>query len=191
MNKDLYLSPSLVTFDTFNDLLGEVDDQIDAHKDAIAKYEDKLGVMLRGSGSEGKKGMTAFDQETTIGNAMDEEDSQNRRRRSSSEDGEEGWLVLETDDANLKVASGSTSSTRGKQTEALFKIIESLKARLVSLQKVRKLISELPGQGFNPNQKIVVMFRDGIPRQIIPSYEVSKAVKKFRYSEQFDIQVLS
>lgn len=184
MNKDLYLSPSLVTFADFSNLLGEVDNHIDAHKIAIAKYEDMLGVLLRGSGPDTKRGMTAFDQDTAMASAMEEEDARNNGS-------EEGWLILETEETNLKVATGSASSTRGKQTEALFKIIESLKARLVSLQKVRKLISELPGQGFNPNQKIVVMFRDGIPRQIIPSYESSKAAKKFKYSEQFDIQVLT
>jgi hypothetical protein len=183
MQKDLYLSPSIVTFDDFNGLLGEVDDYIDAHKNAIAKYEDKLGVLLRGAGSEAKKrGMSAFDQDYSM-NTMDEEDLQ-------SGSSEQGWLVLESEETNLKVATGSASSTRGKQTAALFKIIESLKARLVALQRVRKLISELPSQGFNPNQKIVVMFREGIPRQIIPSYETSRAAKKFKYSDQFNIQVL-
>jgi hypothetical protein len=186
MNKDLYLSPSLVKFEDFSSLLSEVDDLIDIHKDSIARYEDKLGVMLRGVGSENKRGMSAFDQDSEAGSSVDEEDVPVRGAGS-----EQGWLVLENEETNLKVATGSANSARGKQTEALFKIIESLKARLVSLQKVRKLISELPGKGFNPNQKIVVMFREGIPRQIIPSYEASKALKKFKYSEQFDIQVLA
>lgn len=194
MNKDLYLSPSLVTFEDFSDLLGTVDDYIDAHTKAIAKYEDRLGVVLRGAGgSDARKGMTGFD-DSEPGNSQNEGETQaksDRRRRPSADGREEGWLVLEADETNLKVATGSASSTAQKQTEALFKIIESLKARLASLEKVRKLISNLPAQGFKPNQRIVVMFRDGVPRQIIPSYEVSKAVKKFRYSEQFDIQVLA
>jgi hypothetical protein len=185
MNKDLYLSPSLVTFEDFSSLLEEVDDLIDNHNKAIAKYEDKLGVLLRGVGTQTKRGMTAFDQDENMA-GVEEEDS-----RGGKGSGEEGWLVLESDDSNLKVATGSANSARRKQTEALFKIIESLKARLVSIQKARKLISGLPSQGFNPNQKIVVMFRDGIPRQIIPSYESTKAMRKFKYSEVFDIQALA
>ncbi len=187
MNKDLYLSPSLVTFEHFSSLLEEVDDLLDAHNNTIARYEDRLGVLLRGSGSQAKKGMTAFDQDATAESPMDEQGVQNKGKQGA----EQGWLVVEEEETSLKVATGSAAATRGKQTEALFKVIESLKARLVSLQKVRKIISELPSQGFNPNQKIVVMFRDGIPRQIIPSYETSKAMKKFKYSEEFDIQVLA
>jgi hypothetical protein len=141
--------------------------------------------------------MMRFDQEasaTSIENsqAQEAQPAQKRRRSPSSEGGgEQGWLALEADETSIRVASGSASSTNGKQIEALFKIIESLKAKLSSLQVSRKLISELPSQGFSQDQRIVVMFRDGLPRQIIPSYEVAQVVKKFRYSEQFDIQVLA
>jgi hypothetical protein len=184
MNKDLYLSPSLVTFEDFRSLLDEVDDLIDAHKDSIAKYEDRLGVLLRGVGSKAKSGMSAFDQDSEMTSSFEEEEG----RGTASQ---QGWLVLEDEDTNLKIATGSANAAKGKQTEALFKIIESLKARLASMQKVRKLVGDLPAKGFNPNQKIVVLFREGIPKQIIPSYEVSRAVRKFKYAEQFDIQVLA
>ncbi len=192
MNKELYLSPSLATFEDLSDLLGAVDDYIDEHAAAIAKYEDRLGVVLRGTGGGSEAEQGAAELETgEEGEADPPERAADRRRRAPSDGSEKGWLLLEADETNLKVATGGANSTAEKQTAALFKVIESLKARLVSLEKVRKLISELPAQGFKTNQKIVVMFRDGVPRQIIPSFEVSKAYKKFRYSEQFDIQVLS
>jgi hypothetical protein len=190
MHKDLCQSPSLITFEDFSSLLSEIDELIDAHKDSIAKYEDKLGVLLRGAGSQARKGMTAFNQEDSEVGASFEEDNL-REGGGGGGESQQGWLVLEDEETNIKVATGSQNSARGKQTEALFKIIESLKARLVSLQKVRKLISNLPAKGFNPNQKIVVMFREGVPKQIIPSYEASKPVRKFKYSEQFDIHVLA
>ena len=197
MNKELYVSPALVTFENFSELLETLDEYIDAHSKTIARYEDKLGVLLRSAnGGDSKQGMMRFDQEDSTANvensqAQEVQPSQKRRRSPSSEGGEQGWLVLEADETSIRVASGSASSTNGKQIEALFKIIESLKAKLASLQVSRKLVSDLPSQGFSQDQKIVVMFRDGLPRQIIPSYEVTRVVKKFRYSEQFDIQVLT
>lgn len=195
MNKDLLLSPSLVSFQDFSELMETVDESIQTHSKAIAKYEDRLGVLLRGSGGESKQGLN-FDQ-SQIPNmdndsGVEIQPKSDKKRKASSSDGSElGWLVLESEETSVKVATGSVASITGKQVEALFKIIESLKAKLASLERVRKLISDLPAQGFKPNQSIVVMFRDGIPRQIIPSNEAARAYKKFRYSEQFDTQVLA
>jgi hypothetical protein len=194
MNKDLYLSPSLVAFQDLSELLSTVDEYIEAHSAAIANYEDRLGVVLRGASSETRQGSRPFEQAEVpidLQNGGDPQPKMDKRKRPSSEGREEGWLVLEADETNLKVATGNSSSTAQKQTEALFKIIESLKARLASLDKARKLISSLPGQGFKPNQKIAVMFRDGIPRQIIPMNEIARPKRKFKYSEVFDIQVLT
>jgi len=193
MNSDLLLSPSLVSFEDFSELMETVEESIQLHTKAIAKYEDKLGVLLRGSG-ESKQGMN-FDRASQMP-SLDNGDvqqpkSDKKRRASSADQSDVGWLVLEAEETSVKVATGSAASTTGKQVEALFKIIESLKAKLASLERVRKLISDLPAQGFKPNQSIVVMFRDGIPRQIIPANEVARAYKKFRYSEQFDAQVLA
>jgi hypothetical protein len=197
MNTDLLLSPSLISFEDFSELMETVDESIQIHTKAIAKYEDKLGVLLRGTG-DSKQGMN-FDHgsqmpslENTNGGDIQQPKSDKKRRASSSDGSEAGWLVLEAEETSVKVATGGVASTSGKQVEALFKIIESLKAKLASLERVRKLISDLPAQGFKPNQNIVVMFRDGIPRQIIPSNEAAaRAYKKFRYSEQFDAQVLA
>jgi hypothetical protein len=198
MNTDLLLSPSLVSFEDLSGLIETVDESIQLHSKAIAKYEDRLGVLLRGSG-DSNHGIN-FDHDAkmpSVDNGSDEEIQQpksDRKRRggaSSANAGETGWLVLEAEETSVKVATGSLASTSGKQVESLFKIIESLKAKLASLERIRKLISELPGQGFRANQSIVVMFRDGIPRQIIPANEVARAYKKFRYSEQFDVQVLA
>lgn len=196
MNSDLLLSPSLVSFEDFSELMETVDESIQIHTKAIAKYEDKLGVLLRGSG-ESKQGMN-FDRGSQTpnldngnGGESQQPKSDKKRRASSADQSDLGWLVLEAEETSVKVATGSVASTTGKQVEALFKIIESLKAKLASLERVRKLISDLPAQGFKPNQSIVVMFRDGIPRQIIPSNEAARAYKKFRYSEQFDAQVLA
>ena len=195
MKQDLYLSPSLTSFEDLSELLGTIDDLVDTYRQEIAKYEDKLGQILRGTGGgEARQNLMRFDSETGSQELRNPEDVQvrlDRRRRTSSDGREEGWLVLDAEETNLRVATGGANSAAGKQSEALFKVIESLKAKLASLEKVQRLIGSLPSQGFKPNQKILVLFRDGIPKQIIPANEASKTYKKFKYSEQFDIQVLA
>lgn len=193
INKDFFLSPSLVTFEDFNEVIAAVDQLIDSHSKAIAKYEDSLGVLLRGSEGDSRSGMH-FDQDMALSKldiGQENQGKNEKKKKSSPDAGEQGWLILESEETSVKVASGNVTSVTGKHVEALFKVIESLKAKLASLERIRKLISDLPAQGFKPNQRIIVMMRDGLPRQIIPSYEAVKAQKKFVFSEQFDIQVLA
>lgn len=207
MKEDFFLSPALVTFEDFAEFLTALDQLIDSHSKAIAKYEDKLGVLLRGSEAESRGGMH-FDQQqqdhlslSNVDSAQQQPDpvvqgrgesNAKKKKGSPSQDAsEQGWLVLEAEETSVKVASGNAASVTGKHVEALFKVIESLKAKLASLERIRKLVSDLPAQGFKANQRIIVMVRDGLPRQIIPSYEVVRAQKKFAYSEEFDIQALA
>ena len=182
------LSQSLIKFENLNELIQTLEDYIEMHNSAIARYGDTLGGLLRSPSSNRK---VLFDQ------GSDQElvqqppvNARNSKKRQDNLDGE-GWLVLEAEDYVLKLASGNAASISSKQSATMFKIVEALKAKVVLLQSAQKVISSLPAEGFKPDQAFVTFFRDGVPRQIIPIDEPVIQKRRFRYSEGFQIRVLT
>jgi len=73
----------------------------------------------------------------------------------------------------------------------LFKVIEALKSKVPVLEAARKLLSELPSQGFDATSRFRVVFKDGLPRYVLPTAEARGTQhKKFWYAETFRIAVL-
>jgi hypothetical protein len=178
MRNDFQLSLSMITFESLDDVLGSIDDAIDVHHRAIERYSDILGTMLRKSVGENQVQIRQMNAPPSSGK------SQKDRR---SED-EQGWLILEADDYALRVSNGPTTLVDSHKVVALFKIVEALKSKVTSLESARKLMADLPSKGFNANQRISVVFKDGLPRQILPTGETSAEQPKFGYAGEFQIE---
>jgi hypothetical protein len=198
MSRDLQLSPSMITFENLDDLLGAIDDSIDVHKRAIERYSDVLGGILRatlGQGpvqeihdeprapSEGQHGRFGLfkSSQPPAGNAK-------KGPKERQDPANAGWSVIESGDFSLKIATGALSSVNSKRTESLFKIVEALKSKLTMLEIARKSLSELPSRGLRANQIIFVVFKDGIPKQIIPSNESASSRNKFAFQSDFEVE---
>jgi hypothetical protein len=53
------------------------------------------------------------------------------------------------------------------------------------------MISELTSQGFKSDRKLKVVFKDGLPKYVLPSAEASvQQHARFRYSEEFRLTVI-
>lgn len=193
MNKELFLSQALIKFENLGELVETLDEYIELHTAAIAKYGDKLGGLLRAPGSNTKSHYESEYQKDEQSSQSFEQSPVNGRKDGKRRENmdSEGWLVLEADDYALKLASGNASSLSAKQSASMFKIVESLKERVALLQAAQKVINTLPAEGFKQDQAFVAVFRDGVPRQIIPTFEESTQKRKFRYSENFEIRVLA
>ena len=151
----------MITFESLSDLLSALDEYIEYHNLFIAKYGDRLGGLLRG----GTEDVTP------------------------SREDEHGWYLLESEEFTIKVAN--SISLPAAESSQLFKIVDALKARVASLEAARVLLGELPSQGFRPDQRYIVMFKDGLPKQVIPTNESYQQQRKFRYSEHFELNVLT
>jgi hypothetical protein len=204
MSRDLQLSPSMVTFDDLDDLLGAIDDSIDVHKRAIERYSNILGGVLRttlgessvqeiqeesrapssADGSHGGSGRFGlFKSQPSGGNVK-------KVAKDKQDQASAGWTIVETEDFALKIATGTSAQVNSKRTESLFKIVEALKSKLTMLEIARKSLSELPSRGLRANQIIFVVFKDGIPKQIIPSNESASSRNKFAFQADFDVETM-
>jgi hypothetical protein len=177
LKRELGLSAALLTFEDLDDLLETLTDRIEAHSQAIAGYGDLLGTLLRGNNSSNPDGSGIPDPSDT--------EMQQSRKRSGGVEG--GWLTNDEEEYSLKVAVTNTSS---KEASSLFKIVESLKSKLVMLQAAHKFLSDLPSQGIKPDQRFHVIFREGVPREVIPTNVSAVTGKKFKYAGSFELKVL-
>ena len=205
MKEELTLAHSIMSFENLNEVLEVLDELIDTHSKMIKRYEDRLGVLLRqakGSNDPRLKSVSSqFDIPQSAGGDPDgfsknggNNNSDKKKKEDKKRDGggeEKGWTVLESEDHTLKIATGSDSQVGSNEISILFKTIETLKLKLPALESSRKMLSELPSQGFKADRKFRVAFRDGLPKYVLPSTEPQSAqARRFRYAEQFRIAVL-
>ena len=104
---------------------------------------------------------------------------------------EKGWIVMDASDNSMRIANGGEGQHVSNEISLLCKVIETLKTRMNALESSRKVLSELTSQGFKSDRRLKVVFKDGLPKYIIPIGEISaQEHKRFKYAEQFRLSVL-
>lgn len=191
MREELSLAQSVISFDNITELLAELDRSVETYSKMMKRYEDRLGSLLRVAkdSTDPKLRSVSADQNAILGS---DSDQQNKKKKDDKKRDVEdkGWIVLESGDVTIRLANGSETQLISNEISLLFKVIEALKAKIVTIQASRKLISELTAQGFKSDRRLKAVFKDGLPRYLIPSTEASVQQRKFRYGEQFRLAVL-
>ncbi len=177
----------IIPFENLADLGVTLDEYIELHSKMATKFENRLGVLLRGSGEQGDSMLQQMDSDSD--SRKNKKNPKDDRRRSGESD-DPDWVTLGNEEFSIRIASPRLDSIRNAEVSALFKAVEALKTKLVALEYVRKVLGELPNRGFRTDARILVVFREGVPKQIIPTSEQGRQLVKFRYSEEFQIAAL-
>ena len=177
------LGQSLIVFEDLNDLQRTLDEYVDLYKDALQRYGDRLGNLLRLSGGTSEQVSGGSPQQTQT------KDGSQKRKGSDKEP----WTIFKLDkegDVNLRIANIAVLSPTSAENALLFRMIESLKEKLENLKDARKIISELPTLGYRTNQRFLVAFADGLPKQIIPTNQSYSTSGRFQFMEEFEVGLL-
>ena len=188
MKQELYLQHAIVSFENLDELMLTLDEGIELRSHTVSRYENRLGGLLRGNPDQGEQKMML-----QIDSDNDQKKSRKAKedRKSRGEVDDPNWLTLGDEEFSVRISSQRPEAIHDAEVSVLFKVIEALKTKLAMLELAKKLLAELPTHGFRVDQKILVVFRDGIPRQVIPTLELGKQTEKFRYAEKFEIQALN
>ncbi len=195
MREELSVAHSIISFDSLGDLLSEIDDSIESYSKLTKRYEDRLGILLREAKESSDPKLQAVSAEIGASSGQSESDQQEKNKKKKDDkkpDVEErGWIVLQGGEHTIRLASGTDSQILANEVSLLFKVIETLRSKTAALEASRKMLSELTSQGFKGDRRLKVVFKDGLPRYLIPtSQSSSQQQKKFKYGEQFRLAVL-
>jgi hypothetical protein len=197
MREELILSNSIVAFENLNEVLLALDQLIEVHSKMIKRYEERLGILLRQARESNDPRLKSVGSQIPMPGMSDgyiDPKSIDKKKKDDKkrEPGEEkGWILLESEDHALKLATGSEAQIAANEISILFKVTEALKSKLPSLESASKLLSDLPSQGFRADQRLRVVFKDGLPKYVLPTTEPkAQNQKKFWYQESFRIAVL-
>ena len=195
MREELSVAHSIISFDDVSDLLTELDESLETYSKLTKRYEDRLGILLRQAKESSDPKLQAVSAELGSSSGQSDSDQQEKNKKKKDDKKrdveDKGWIVLEAGDHTIRLANGSDTQVLSNEVSLLFKVIETLKSKTAALESSRKMISELTSQGFKSDRKIKVVFKDGLPKYIIPASESSVQVqKKFKYGEQFRLAVL-
>ena len=182
LRTELGLSHSVLVFKNLNELLATLDEYAELHSHAVANYDDRLGHLLRDQGIKGENLSALKEPLETEDQKKDKKQKGDKKKETE----ERGWFTLGSDEFAIKIGNSSLLAA-SNEISSLFRVVELLKAKIVMINSARKLLSELPSKGFRGDQKLRVVFRDGLPKQIIPTNEMEDQQTKFRYEEQFQI----
>ena len=178
---ELALPESMLFFENLEELLSTLDEYIENHRRAIQNYSEKLGSLLRS--------------EKTAG------DGRGKQKKPGSDE-KDLWILFKLDEAQergkqeknsttfLRVANVATYSAAAAEASVLFRIVETLKQRINTLENARKIVSELPLRGNKSDQIYAVSFASGLPRQVIPLGQGDAKEFKFAYNDQFQLKTI-
>ena len=186
MKEELSITHSIMTFGNLASLLATLDESSEVYSKLVKRFEERLGILLRNAKESGDKRLQALSGEFGSG----EDPSRRKDDAKKREPDEKGWAVLQSGDYTVRVATGSEAQTTASEISILFKIIESLRSKILALEETRKLLTELPSQGFRSDIRLRVVFKDGVPKYVFPTSEVQQQVARFQYGDQFQILVL-
>lgn len=150
-------------------------------------------MLLRLAKDSNDPRLQAVSAQDSFSGQLESDQQQNRKKKEDKRrDAEEkGWIVLESGDYTIRLANGPETQMLANEVSLLFKVIETLKSKTAGLESSRKMISELTSQGFKSDRTLRVVFKDGLPKYLIPAAEISaQQQKKFRYGEQFRLAIL-
>ncbi len=193
MRKELGISPCVIMFENHADLQKTIDEYTEYQRHMVEKYRDRLGVLLRQAGmpaiSQSLQSSSQGSDQPSANELSQEQLQQIKKKEAKKQSDEKGWIVLEADDCSIKIAASSASRASG-EVSVLFKIVEALNAKVQGLKISSKIIAELPSRGIKPDQRFLVVFKDGLPKQIIPTNETYASQAKFKYVDQFELTPL-
>ncbi len=197
MRDELTLANSIMSFENLKEVLAVLDQSIDIHSKMIKRYEDRLGTLLRQARESNDPRLKSVGSQIPMPGMSDgfiDPKSNDKKKKDDKkrDPGEEkGWIALESEDHTLKLATGSETQIAANEISILFKITEALKSKLPALEAATKLLSDLPSQGFRADQRLRIVFKDGLPKYVLPTSEPkAQDEKKFWYQESFRIAVL-
>lgn len=191
MREELGLSQSIISFENFGELLEELDQYIEINAKLTKRYEDRLGYLLRLAKDSNDPRLQNVSRDFA-GLADPESENSGKKKKDDKKrsSDEKGWITLEDGEQVLRIASGSDALVISNEISILFKVIETLKSRVEALNSARRLFTSLPSRGLDSNRSLRVVFKDGVPRYVIPAGETSIQRNKFKYSESFTLTVL-
>jgi hypothetical protein len=191
-NRELVLNQSLIEFENLDELLVALDECIDIHAKAVQRYGDRLGALLRQGKSTTDQGGDSNQSQKQQQQQQAKENPTQKRGGGRAEKGDP-WTNFRLDkegNVNLRVANPSMISPVSAENSILFRLIETLREKLQSLETARKIIAGLPSQGCRAEQRFLVSFAEGLPRQVIPMNQTSSAQVRFQFKDDFQLDPL-
>ncbi|MDG6904424.1 MAG: hypothetical protein JRN20_01410 [Nitrososphaerota archaeon] len=190
MREEFSIAHSVIPFDNIGVLLSEIDELTETYSKLKKRYEDRLGILLRQAKESSDPKLQAVSAEIVLPGQGEPDQDKGKKKEKKRDVEERGWVVLQAGDISIRLANGSDAQILAGEVSLLFKVIETLKSKIMALESCRKLISEMSSQGFKSDRRIQVVFKDGLPKYLIPAESAAQAQKRFKYSEQFRLAVL-
>src|SRR5579864_4949364 len=113
MRDELTLTNSVIAFENLLEVLTMLDQSIDIHSKMIKRYEDRLGILLRQARESNDPRLKSVSNQIPMPGMSDgfvdprsnDKKKKDDKKRDPAE--EKGWVVLESEDHALKLATGS------------------------------------------------------------------------------------
>lgn len=181
------ISSQILVFESINEMIKFMDDNIQLHRSKLLKYEDEIGQMLRQSGNDTvdeKLASERFDnliyekQTSTENTKKNNKKEKEKKIKSSVTKNSTNWRVY----SDIQIF---TDIPNKGVTEIYFEAVNELKAVLEKLGKIKETLSQITTIELN-SMFYMVYVKNGIPEKLVLLPQQKQKNNKFMFKTVFE-----
>ena len=181
------ISSQILVFESINEMIKFMDDNINLHRSKLLKYEDEIGQMLRQSGNDigdEKLASERFDNLIHEKQASPENTKKNNKKekekkiKSSVTKNSTNWRVY----SDIQIF---TDIPNNGVTEIYFEAVNELKVVLEKLDKIKETLSQITAIELN-SMFYMVYVKNGIPEKLVLLPQQKQKNNKFMFKTVFE-----
>ena len=181
------ISSQILVFESINEMIKFMDDNIHLHRSKLLKYEDEIGQMLRQSGNDigdEKLASERFDNLIHEKQASPENTKKNNKKekekkiKSSVTKNSTNWRVY----SDIQIF---TDIPNNGVTEIYFEAVNELKVVLEKLDKIKETLSQITAIELN-SMFYMVYVKNGIPEKLVLLPQQKQKNNKFMFKTVFE-----
>lgn len=181
------ISSQILVFESINEMIKFMDDNIQLHRSKLLKYEDEIGQMLRQSGNDTvdeKLASERFDnliyekQTSTENTKKNNKKEKEKKIKSSVTKNSTNWRVY----SDIQIF---TDIPNKGVTEIYFEAVNELKVVLEKLGKIKETLSQITTIELN-SMFYMVYVKNGIPEKLVLLPQQKQKNNKFMFKTVFE-----
>lgn len=182
------ISSQIFVFESINEMIKFMDDNIRFHRSKLLEYEDEIGQMLRQSGND------AVDEKLTsekFDNIIHEKQTSTENIKKNNKKKEKEKKVkssITKNSTNWRVYSDIqiyTDIPHKGVTEIYFEAVNELKVALEKLDKIKETLSQITTIELN-SMFYMVYVKNGIPEKLVLLPQQKQKNNKFMFKTVFE-----
>ena len=182
------ISSQILVFESINEMIKFMDDNIHLHRSKLLEYEDEIGQMLRQSGNDTVDEKLTSERFDNLVHEKQASTENTKKHNKKIEKEKKVKSIVTKNSTNWRVYSDIqiyTDIPNKGVTEIYFEAVNELKVILEKFDKIKETLSQITTIELN-NMFYMVYVKNGIPEKLVLLPQQKQKNNKFIFKTIFE-----